>query len=86
MSSAVRKDVFTVVERQGKSFWIKVGAAFTNRDGSMSVLLDALPVNGKLQIRDSVPRDGQQSLPREPAVKEVAPGGFEGLDEDDIPF
>jgi len=34
-----------------------VGAAFVNRDGSLSVRLDAMPVNGKLQIRDYQPRD-----------------------------
>ncbi len=46
-------DVFTIVEKEGveKSFWIKVGACFLNRDGSFNVYLDALPINGKLQIR-----------------------------------
>ncbi|MEK6683304.1 MAG: hypothetical protein AABY46_01450 [Nitrospirota bacterium] len=47
---AVRQ-VFTVVERGGKSFWIRIGAAFGNYDGSETVLLDALPLNGKMQIR-----------------------------------
>ena len=46
------RQVFTVAERDGKSYWIRIGAAFTNRDGSETVLLDALPVNGRLQIRD----------------------------------
>jgi hypothetical protein len=46
------RQVFTITERDGKSFWIKIGAAFTNRDGSETVLLDALPVNAKLQIRE----------------------------------
>lgn len=56
-----RKDVLTVVERNGKSFWTKVGSAFENRDGSLSVLLDALPVNGKLQIREPRQRDETRS-------------------------
>ena len=46
------KEVLTVVERDGKSYWTKVGAAFENRDGSWSVVLDAIPVNGRLQIRE----------------------------------
>ncbi len=46
------KEVLTVVERDGKSYWTKVGAAFQNRDGSWSVVLDAIPVNGRLQIRE----------------------------------
>lgn len=46
-------EVYTVVDKEGtdKSFWVRIGACFTNRDGSFSVLLDALPTNGKLQIR-----------------------------------
>ncbi len=46
-------DVYTVVEKPGtdRSFWVRIGACFTNRDGSFSVVLDALPTNGKLQIR-----------------------------------
>ena len=48
------KDVFTIVEKEGwdKSLWLRVGSAFENRDGSTTILLDALPVNGKLQVRD----------------------------------
>lgn len=45
------RHVFTIAERNGKSFWIKIGAAFSNQDGSDTVLLDALPVNGRMQIR-----------------------------------
>ncbi len=45
------RHVFTVVERSGKSFWVRIGAAFGNYDGSETVLLDALPLNGKMQIR-----------------------------------
>lgn len=58
-----RKDVYTVVEYESqgeqKSFWMRVGAGFVNRDGSINVFLDAFPVNGKLQIRDHKPREEQ---------------------------
>lgn len=51
------KAVFTIVESHGKSggdkkFWLRVGVAFVNRDGSLNVRLDAMPVNGMLHIRD----------------------------------
>ena len=47
------KEVFQIIEGQnGKSRWTKVGAAFLNKDGSINVLLDAFPKDGKLQIRD----------------------------------
>jgi hypothetical protein len=54
------RHVFTVVERNGRSFWVRIGTAFTNRDGSETVYLDALPVNGKLQIRIVEPKNGNQ--------------------------
>ncbi len=37
--------------RNGKTFWLRIGSAFTNRDGSTNVYLDAYPTSGKLQIR-----------------------------------
>ncbi|HEY8042065.1 MAG TPA: hypothetical protein VIF15_19815 [Polyangiaceae bacterium] len=47
------KAVYTVVERgQGKSFWVRVGIGFTNKDGSLNLHLDAIPTNGKLQVRE----------------------------------
>ncbi len=53
------RDVYTIIEgkpdQKGEknSFWHKVGIAFDpNRDGSINIKLFALPVNGKLQIRD----------------------------------
>lgn len=53
-SARSHKAVYTVVEgKDDKSFWRQVGVAFLNRDGSINILLDALPVNGKLQIRDA---------------------------------
>lgn len=52
------KNVYTVIEpapgsKYQKNFWQKVGVAFENKDGSMSVVLNCLPVNGKLQIREA---------------------------------
>jgi hypothetical protein len=50
--------VYVVVPKQdGKDVWLRVGSAFENRDGSETVLLDAVPLGGKLQIRDYQPRD-----------------------------
>ena len=48
----------TIIEKPGdRAFWLRIGWAFLNRDGSYSLNLDALPVNGKLQMRDWQPRD-----------------------------
>ena len=53
-----KRVAYTVVERsEGKSYWLRVGTAFENRDGSLNVYLDAIPVNGRLQIREYPPDD-----------------------------
>ena len=52
-----------VVRKEGEGAWSEVGRAWLNADDSISVLLDAVPVSGKLQIRDPRPR------------RETAPGG-----------
>jgi hypothetical protein len=58
------KTVFTIVERgQGKSIWIRIGVGFTNRDGSLNLKLDALPVSGTLQVRDWEPYERKADAP-----------------------
>jgi len=44
--------VYTIVERRDKKYWTRVGAAFPNQDGSINIVLDAVPMSGDLQIRD----------------------------------
>jgi len=50
-------------EKTNKTYWMRIGNAFTNRDGSTNVYLDAYPANGRLQIRDIDDRD-RASAPR----------------------
>jgi hypothetical protein len=51
-----RKDVFTIVERNGqKPSWLKIGTAFVNKDESLNVYLNALPIIGEPNIRDAKP-------------------------------
>ena len=49
------KAVFTIIEADNltKPLFRRIGTGFVNRDGSINVTLDALPVNGKLHIRDA---------------------------------
>jgi len=53
-SQSARKAVYVITKREGveKGFWTRIGVAFVNRDGSLNVKLDAVPVNGELHIRD----------------------------------
>lgn len=57
MDAVKMKIVYVVTPRGGKNYWNRVGVAFVNRDGSLNVKLEAVPVNGEIHIRDYVPRD-----------------------------
>ncbi len=55
---AKMKAVFTIVEGEKleKPLFRRIGTGFVNRDQSLNIFLDALPVSGKLHIRDVEPR------------------------------
>jgi len=81
------KVAYTVSERQGRSYWTRVGVGFVNRDGSINIRLDAIPVSGGLQLRDWSPREADSELPG--ATSRPASKPSFGEDEKrtaDIPF
>ncbi len=58
------KDVFAISDRDsnqsgGKDRWTKIGIGFVNRDHSINIVLDALPLNGRLQVRERRPFKNQ---------------------------
>jgi len=57
------KIAYVITNRNGRNFWNRVGVAFVNSDGSINVRLEAVPVNGEIQIRDYTPRDELGALP-----------------------
>lgn len=61
MDSSKMKIVYVITQRGTKSFWNRIGVAFLNKDGSINVRLEAVPVSGEMQIRDYVPRDDEAS-------------------------
>jgi len=54
-SSAPKKPwiAYNVIDKPGMTnrIWMRVGMAWLNRDGSINVVLDALPVGGRIQLR-----------------------------------
>lgn len=62
-SARRRRVAWTVEEReqQGerKAFWHVIGSAFTNKDGSETVRLFALPLDGVVILRD--PKENDES-------------------------
>ena len=67
-ASGKRLAVYAINEKEGDraAWWQKIGMAFTNRDGSIAIYLDALPIGtNKLQIREA--RDETRSGAGAPA-------------------
>ena len=52
------KAVFTVIddEKLDKPIFRRIGTGFVNSDQSLNVILDALPVSGRLHIRHQAAR------------------------------
>lgn len=60
-----------------KAYWPKLGVAYTNRDGSITIVLDGLPINtNRLQVRE--PRPPAEG--RGPAEPRAAGGGRREFD------
>ena len=72
--------------KSGKTFWLKIGAAFPLDKGGFSLIFDALPLpdaEGRVSVlmKEPMDRDGNRdSAPSE------APAGGGGMPDDEIPF
>jgi hypothetical protein len=51
-----RLAVFSIREGKGGSIWVRAGSAFVNKDGSLNLLLDVLPLDGRLHVREAAER------------------------------
>ena len=72
--------------KNGKTWWMRVGSAFTNRDGSTNVYLSAYPTSGKLQIRAFDERE--RNSPGSSMEVHTGPGSDASGNaaQDDLPF
>lgn len=70
-----RLAVFSIknTDRRG-AVWCRIGTAFVNKDESLNVFLDALPLDGKLHCRESTAERHPPSVTEEVAT-ELAPNG-----------
>ncbi len=57
------KAVYTIVEndRLDRPLFRRIGTGLVNRDASLSIVLDALPVSGRLHVRDLETRRGGET-------------------------
>ena len=61
--------VYTVIKREGQDdYWLNIGLAFPHKDGKgFNVVLQALPLDGKIVCREITNEEGEengQSRPR----------------------
>ena len=49
------EDATSAATKEQRSYWTKIGLAYENDDGSWSLQLSAVPVSGKMQVRDAAP-------------------------------
>lgn len=80
--SNMLKVLSPVEGKNGKTFWIRIGNAFINRDGSTNVYLNAYPTSGKLQIRPFDDRDREPRGQYAMATADTMPA----MAGDDLPF
>ena len=57
----------TVEKEEKRTLWVKAGTAWVNRDGSLNVYLDVLPLDGKLHVREAVEEKRAESSKAAPA-------------------
>jgi len=71
LTTGKRLAVFSIREGKGGTVWVRAGSAFVNRDGSLNVLLDVLPLDGKLHVREAGERREAQDAAAEPKLTSV---------------
>ena len=64
---------FNVIQRPGMKgrIWSRIGSAWLNRDGSITLVLDSFPIGGRVNLREDDrdggrPRAGALALAPEP--------------------
>ena len=85
-----RYDLISPRERNGKTFWQKVGAAFPRDNGGFSLVFDALPLPDKegqvrLLMTEAKPRDDSRQGGGSGGYSAPPTGGAPDM-EDQIPF
>jgi hypothetical protein len=65
--------VFSIRKATGGSVWTRAGTAFCNKDGSLNVVLDVIPLDGRLHVREAgEKREAAQSISSVPEQEPLA--------------
>ena len=83
MESTKLKVLWMITERGDRSFWTRIGVGNVNRDGSINLTIDAMPMRGaQIQLRDYTPRDAETDTTTtgETTAARTENGGGRGLE------
>lgn len=73
--------------KDGKTYWRSMGIGFVNRDNSITIILEGLPVNGRLYVSEWKDwKDPSRSRQREAPSFGDAPMGGPSPVANDLPF
>lgn len=61
-----------IPKKNGTTFWLRVGTAYTNKDNSINLYLDVLPKDGRLQLREFEEGELNMSMRQPPPSIEAA--------------
>jgi hypothetical protein len=70
-----RYAVFSIRQKNNGSIWTRSGSAWMNKDGSMNLYLDVLPIDGLLHVREPGEKRDAAPEPRPEAFDQLAPAG-----------
>jgi hypothetical protein len=66
-------------QKTGGTVWVRAGSAWCNKDGSLNLFLDVLPMEGKLHVRETMEkRDVIAGQPSRPAPVSLETQPVEG--------
>ena len=63
LETGKRLVVFSIKPGRNGSIWVRAGRALVNGDGTMTLDLDVLPLDGKLHVREVPERAAEPRLP-----------------------
>jgi len=83
--------VICPIERNGSTFWMRLGSGFTNKDESINIYLDAVPVGlkeVKLQLREYTEEELKQRAEKRSSYAASHPnhGAASSSVAQDLPF
>lgn len=90
MQKRMYKVITPIEKKDGGKYWMRIGSGFTNKDESINIYLEAIPVShGKeltLQLRELTEEDFRRSSDKRNTTAFVPPSNPMPASPDALPF